>query len=389
MQSSRNSEGLCFWAWTALLFAVFIAVYAVTAQRGVSWQDSGGFQYRILAGDYQGDSGIALAHPLYIFLARIFAAVFLKEDRFYAINLFSGLGLAFALALLAYNVMRLSRSVRAAVMAVSVLGLAHMAWWLGTIAEVYTWSLAFLMAEVLCLIRYSENRDSRWLIALFGVNGTHLSIHNVALLGLPVYVFLLVSEIGRSKGRCWRTVCGCAALWLIGGSMIIWQAIRLLMETGELTPVLKSVLFGNGYEGQVLGTGGFVVKNWVANMALAGVSIVNPCWLFAGRGILTHEGDGHRQVRRWLLGLTILHGFFWVRYFVPDQATFVLPTLGLLAIWAGLGCAAVCDLRRSYAIMLAVGIMCAVAAPLVLCDAVDRAGLSVRRNRSLPGETGK
>ena len=205
MQISRNSEGFCFWTWEAILFAVFLAVYAVTAQRGVSWQDSGGFQYRILAGDYQGDSGIALAHPLYIFLAQKFAAVFLKEERFYAINLFSGLGLSLALVLLAHNVMRLTRSVRAAVMAVSVLGLAHMAWWLGTIAEVYTWSLAFLMAEVLCLIRYAENRDCRWLIALFGVNGMHWSIHNVALLGLPVYASLLVSEIGRSKGRCWWT----------------------------------------------------------------------------------------------------------------------------------------------------------------------------------------
>jgi len=165
--------------------------------------------------------------------------------------------------------------------------------------------------------------------------------------------------------------------------MIIWQAIRLLMETGDLTLVLKSVLFGYGYEGPVLGTGGFVLKNWVANIALTGMSFVNPCWLLAGRGIWTPK-DEQRQIRRWLLGLTILHGFFWVRYFVPDQATFVLPTLGLLAVWVGLGCAAVCKKKRAYAIMLAGGIMCAVAVPLFLCDAVERAGLSVRRSRSLP-----
>ncbi|MEI7901394.1 MAG: hypothetical protein WCK89_14185 [bacterium] len=337
MRKEQAKEQKEHWLFYAAVFFCFWALYAFTAQRGVSWQDSGEFQYRILVGDYQWYSGIARAHPLYIAMARGFVALFPKAAFFYAVNLFSGLGLSLALALLANNVVRMTLSVWAAVMAVSVLGFAHMAWWLGTVAEVYTWSLAFLMAEILCLIRYSENRDGRWLIVLFGVNGLHGSLHNAAFIGVPVYAFLLMAELWRRRGKGVGTVCGCAAAWLLGGGMLVWQAACLLRETGEPILVLKRVLFGNGYEGQVLGTAGFVRKLWVANMALAGVSVMNPCWVFAGRGLFLRVENGQRKVRTWLLVLTGLHGLFWIRYFVPDQATFVVPTLGFLALWAGVG----------------------------------------------------
>ena len=368
----------------AAVFFCFFALYAVTAQSGVGWQDSGEFQYRILAGDYQWHSGIARAHPFYILMASGFVALFPKGLCFYAINLFSGLGLALALALLAHNVMRLTRSLPAAVAAAGVLGFAHMAWWMGTIAEVYTWSLAFLMAEILCLIHYSDNRDSRWLVVLFGVNGLHWGIHNVALLGLPVYVFLLVSEVWERSDRCWKVACWSAVAWLSGGGMIVWLALNLWQGTGDPVLVLKSVLFGDGYEKQVLGTGGFAFGCWSVNMALAGVSLLNPWWALAGRGLFVRQAVDRPALRNWLVALTVLHGVFWARYFVPDQATFVLPTLGLLAVWVGIGCSVVCKDYKVYATLLTMGLVCAVAGPRFLCDAVERTGLNVQRSRELP-----
>ena len=47
-------------------------LYALTAQQGVSWQDSGMLQFRIVTGDYTGNLGLALAHPLYIAIGRLF-----------------------------------------------------------------------------------------------------------------------------------------------------------------------------------------------------------------------------------------------------------------------------------------------------------------------------
>ena len=62
MRSLGKCEGRSVWGWGGLVFICFLAVYAWTAQRGVSWQDSGEYQSRILAGDYQWHSGIARAH---------------------------------------------------------------------------------------------------------------------------------------------------------------------------------------------------------------------------------------------------------------------------------------------------------------------------------------
>ena len=396
MRKENIKEQTKHWLFYAAVFFCFFALYAATAQRGVSWQDSGEFQYRILAGDYHWHSGIARAHPLYILMARGFTLLFPKAAYFYAVNLFSGTGLALALALLAYNVLQMTRSAWAAVTAVSVLGFAHMAWWMGTLAEVYTWSLAFLMAEILCLIRYSETRDARWLVALFGVNGAHFGIHNAALLGLPVYAFLLASEAWRRRGRRAALVGGCAAIWLLGGGMIAWQAACLLKETGHPLLVVKSVLFGDGYERHVLGTGGFAYKIWAVNMALAGLSLVNPAWLFAGRVLFLRAEEGQRELWSWLRVLTVLHGVFWVRYFVPDQATFVLPTLGLLAVWVGLGVGrssfvGYCEWSKTqkrrvavHVAMLAAGVACAVVAPRLACEIAQRSGWATARSRSLP-----
>lgn len=377
------------WLFYAAVFFCFLAIYAATAQRGVSWQDSGEFQYRILAGDYQWNSGIARAHPLYILMARGFVALFPHKTCFYAMNLFSGVGLACALALLAGAVMRLTSSVRAAALAVCVLGFAHMAWWLGTVAEVYTWSLAFLMAEVLCLARYSEGRDGRWLVALFGVNGLHWSLHNAALLGLPVYGLLLVLEAWRRRRASAAVVIGSVAAWSLGGSMIVWQAAKLWLGAGDPAVVLKSVLFGDGYGPQVLGTAGFALDRWAANMALAAVSFLNPCWWFAGGGFVGGSEGGLRTFRTWLAALTLLHGVFWIRYFVADQATFVLPTLGLLAIAVGLGYRKLEAGKRRWngarwAALAAAGIVLATAGPWAIGVVARRTGVDVTRARDLP-----
>jgi len=196
---------------------------------------------------------------------------------------------------------------------------------------------------------------------------------------------LLGTEVwGRKEERYWGLVCGSIVAWLVGGGMIVWLAGCLLMGTGDPIRVLKSVLFGDGYGRQVLGMGGFALTRWWMNMALAGVSFLNPCWVFAGRGLLLREWNGQRMFRKALIALTVLHGVFWVRYFVADQATFVLPTLGLLAVWAGVGCSAVCKDHKIYAALLTVGLACAVAGPRFLYDAAERAGLNMHRNRVLP-----
>ena len=67
---SRWSTTLRF----AALVAAFFALYALTAQRGVGWGDSGEFQHRILDlpdGILGGCESFAVAHPLYVALGKL------------------------------------------------------------------------------------------------------------------------------------------------------------------------------------------------------------------------------------------------------------------------------------------------------------------------------
>jgi hypothetical protein len=404
--SGRFARRIRDWLLPAAVLGGFLVLYAATAQRGVSWQDSGEFQYRVLAGDYLWHSGIARAHPLYIGLARAFAEVFPSDMRVFAATLFSGAGMVLALAFLAAAVWRLTGSRWSAALSVATLGLSHMAWWMSTVAEVYTWSLAALLAEVYCLVRFFESKRPCWLVALFGANGCHAAIHNFAFLNLLVYGVILAAEqraacrqaggLGRRYWGQLALMLGCvAAAWLTGAWLLVGQAVADWRIGGDLGATVRSVLFGSGYEQTVLGVGRPIWRLAAANLALAGVSLLNPCWLFALQGWLGAARPG--AFPRCLAGLTVVHLAFWIRYFVPDQATFVLPTLGLLAVWVGLGAGEVLKLGSAKGLtfggararlcvgVLAVGALCAVSGPWLLSVAVERAGgVEVARSRSLP-----
>lgn len=410
------------WVFSLAVLVAFCLLYAFTAQRGVSWQDSGEFQYRVLVGDYHWHSGIARAHPLYILLARGFAAGFAPASRFHAINLLSGLGMSVALAFLAALIVELTRSRWRALLAVVLLGSAHMGWWMATIAEVYTWSLAGLIAEIFLVWRYVTTRQGRWLVLLFAVNGLHASIHNNALLNLPVHLALLVGHWrsgGRGRGAAswaaavessgpaaggaanrWVLPAGAMMAWLAGASMLVGLVVQEVWRTGQLLEVMQSLLFGTGYQAQVLGLQSPEWRQVGANLALAGLSLLNPGWLLAGIGLCRARIGA---LRKPLLALTLLHGLFWIRYFVPDQSTFVLPSLGLLAIWAGVGCGhratagGAASGARDHTLMrllpqtwrgglvtILLGLLSAAGLPWLLSHTAAAAGRDVRRSRQLP-----
>lgn len=327
--------------WSAFsVFVLFFVLYALTAQRGVSWQDSGEFQYRLLAGDYYWNSGIARAHPLYVLLGRGFIFLFPHAMKLYACSMFSGLCMALALSVLFLVVSRVTSSIGAACVAVLTAGFSHMIWWMSTVAEVYSLSLFFIMVELFLLYLYSQKQSARYLVALFAVNGAHFSVHNVALLALPVYGILLILYLLKDvKRNIWHFLFA-SVCWVLAGSMIWWQAIGLLNDGVGLTDICASVLFGHGYFSHVIGVDKFNLSLFCSNMMLAAVSFISPCWLFAPVGFFQYKKQGNTLFFKALIVLTLIHFVFWVRYFVPDQATFILPLLGLLSVWVGIGCSA-------------------------------------------------
>ncbi len=392
---------------SALVGLAALAVYAATAQRGISWQDSGEYQYKFLAGayDWEVGAGIARLHPTYILLTRLLAACLPGAGVPYVYALSSGVGMALALAVLVLTVHGVTRSVRAGCLAAALLGGAHMVWWLSTLAEVYTWSLALLMLELACLMRALRARSFAWFAGALFFNGCHFGVHHFALLNLPVYAVLFLL-LFRHKAWQWGA---CAALWMIGALPILIPIARYGMACGSLEAVIRSALFGEVFQQKILALDVREGPLWVSNMALSSCSFMNPCWLYAavvplaawrgrkGRG-RKEEGRGRKEnaqcatfnvragtpaLSATLLALTGVHALFWVRYLVPDQATFLLPTLGLLAVWAGMGAARVLRGRRGwFAASVAVSLACSVLAPHVTRLAADR--LLPSRSRVLP-----
>lgn len=372
----ESGNRLKTWGVAVGIGALALVVYALTAQRGISWQDSGEYQYKFLAGKYDWEvgAGIARLHPGYILITRGLIACLPFLSVPYVCALSSGVGMAVALGALVFVVQGISGSLRAACLAAVLLGGAHMAWWLSALAEVYTWSLAFLMLELLCLVYGVKARSFGWFAAALFFNGCHFSVHNFALLNLPVYALLFFLFFWRRASN-WLV---CAGVWCLGALPILIPIIRHGLETRSLSAVIQSALFGEVFQDEALGLNVLGAPLWLENMALSSCSFFNPCWLYAMAGMIL----GIRGLRAWkgasgaspipgalavsLGALTVIHFGFWARYTVPDQATFMLPTLGLLAVWAGIGAAGPLAGKRSrLAASLAVSVVFSALGPLL------------------------
>ena len=276
----------------------FFALYAFTAQRGLGWGDSGEFQYRVLAcagGITGGCESFATAHPLYVAFAKAVARTPCQ------VTLVSSLFGALAVGGFFLCTRRVALTV--------VFGLSHMLWWLSCLAEVQTMNLALTVFETALLLRFLSSGRGIWLVGTLFLSGVHLACHNFALLALPVYGVLLL----RSG---WRTLVAGGIAWAAGASF--W--LQALATRG-----VADVLVGR-FGGAVTG---LVPANWTAtgfNLALAALSFVAPASI-AWWNRRTEPEDRRRDVRWTLWSLLAVNALFFIRYFVPDQATFLLPTL--------------------------------------------------------------
>ena len=228
-----------FWL---LVFVAALLMYSLTTQGGVSWQDSGRFQWRILTGDYEDELNLALAHPLYIQAARLLTYVS-SENIIRYVNSFSGLGMAVALANLALLIALMTGRKWIGLAVCGMLAVSHMVWWLSTIAEVYTWSVAGLTGELLAL--YYLLRRPKWqtLCVLALVNGLGLSVHNVALLSLPVYVGVTAILIHRRRLPGWSVIVA-AGVYLVRAASFIAMIVESAAHSGDIAGTLHSAFLG-------------------------------------------------------------------------------------------------------------------------------------------------
>lgn len=172
-------------------------------------------------------------------------------------------------------------------------------------------NLAFTILELFLILKHLESKNSSLLVCAAFVIGVHLNCHNFALLSAPALLFLMAQTSWKVRFATVLAVCVGSAYW-----------ITAIFEHG-----LSNVLVGS-YGAQVAGLPssppGKLIFYFTANLTLATLSLVVPITL----AWLNRHAPASEKPKRTVLWIFFTtHILFVIRYFVPDQVTFLLPTL--------------------------------------------------------------
>jgi hypothetical protein len=345
-------------------------------------------QWRAWLGDFTGDLGLALAHPLYVAAAHLAGRLGGRNFAF-AMNFFTGLGTAVALANLACVTAVVTGRRWIGLATSAMLGVAHTVWWLSTIVEAgYTWGIAGLTAELWLLVALLRRPRWQMLAALAFVNGLGLCVHNLALLPLPVYV-VAAAVLAARKELPKRSLAAAAVAYVLGAGVYIGMIIELAARTGSIPGAIGSALFGDKslYAGAVLSTTGnwrFLKYNAVIG-ALNFVSLLLPLAVVGWIRLRRRLGG---MLSAAIAAITLIEAIFVVRYPVPDQFMFLLPTLVMVALAAGVGAAVLAEASRRWRVIAIAACAISVVMPPVFCAAgpsLARAvGVNIERAQRAP-----
>ena len=382
-QHDRSSlVSLCL-LWSGVLCAGLL-LYGWTVQQGISWQDSGMFQWRVLAGDYIGNLGLVLAHPLYIAIGRLFLFVPFGSELT-LLNFCSGVGMAIALANVSVLGFLITGRRWIGLMTAGLLAVMHTPWSLSTIAEVYTWNAAFFTAELILFITCIRKPCLLKLFGLFLCNGLNFGVHNMALLSLPVYgTWVLIFVFRRRLSPVSIVVAGAA--FVSGSAPLVWLVVQDFLQTGSLQLSLESLLVGR-YAANVLNVSS--THPLVAvNAALSSLNFLHFGLPLGGVGLIVMTKSIGKPLAWSLLTLLCIHGLFFGSLSLPDQFTFIVPTLVLFSLGMAVGMDVVA--RKSAGWKRAVVVLCLlsiVCMPLLYASVpptLKKLDINVSRSRVLP-----
>lgn len=382
MQSAQKGREAAVAVWLGPFF-FSLALYSFTCQRGIGWQDSGHYQWRILAGEFLDPDGLAISHPLYILLGKL--ATLLSFGRpVLAINLLSALGMAVACGNVAVLVVRLAGDRRWGVWSGMLLAVLHTPWWLAAVAEVYTWHVALFTWELLALLALARRPGWRPLAALGLANGLAWSFHNLALLETPVYVFYFLFLVRRQRlplNRAWAFI----VPFLVGaGPLLYLFCFQVWPGAAGAVEAVRNLLVGN--HGPAVLSRTFLPAYVKANLALAALNLPSLLWPAAVWGLRRFRTTDDRDAVTLFKALLAINGVFFIRYFVPDQFTFILPSLVLLAVFGGLGLGGMERRfgRKAVYLLGVLSLLAAVALPAFGPVLLERLGVTVSQTRELP-----
>ncbi|MBX3395365.1 MAG: DUF2723 domain-containing protein [Phycisphaerae bacterium] len=319
-----------------LTTAAFIAgaiLYGLTCAPGLLWQDSAMFQHRVWFADHLGDSGLPLAHPLYIWLAKTFTLLIPFGDFAWRVNLFSAFVGAASLAVMMHLLINLTRSITVGVIGTIALAVSHTFWTHSVIAEVYNLYALGLLLELWFVQRFLVTNRACWLYSAIFVNGLSVSNHLLALLHAPAYVVLIVSAL-RSRELSPRQLVPAVVAFVIG-SLPYTLLIMDDLATGRgALLVLKESLVGPPDRSQrVLATTFSLARQIVRSVQYFVMNFPTPLLALAPIGFWNlWRRAGNRRFGVFATLIFVVDFVFAFRYLVPDQFVFFTPCYVITAL---------------------------------------------------------
>lgn len=350
------------WRWGGV---AALTLYGATAAPGLLWGDSGEAQLHVLLTGWYVDNEIARSHVLYYALAR-FAAWLAPMDAARVANLVSALFGALTVANAAWLCAALCRRRAAVVCGTLLLMVSHTLWQLSTSAEVLSLATALLTGELLAFVKLIESRRLRWLALVALLNGLGVSNHNLAMLMWPVYGVMAVRWWWAWGAVRWRAIAVAAGALAVGMLPVLALCVDDYLTHGNVRTTVESFLFGH-YGSKVTNVSN-VGALFGRAVAMTALSFPTPVIFLLFPGLVVLRRVVKAPIGWVIIGSTIAHGLFAVRYDVPDQHTFLLPTYVLFAMLAAVGMDAVFDRCRAKTVVIVVGLLSMVG-PLVYATA--------------------
>ena len=311
------------------------ALYVCTCADGALWQDSGVHQYRIWHNDIEGALGLALAHPLYLFVGIVCKHILIGEFG-WRVNLISALFGAITVANL-FLLVRLwvGRNFGAVIAAVT-LALSWTFWRHCVIAESYTLYTAVLTAELVVLLLYVKTSRTRYLYLLACFNGLAIANHMLGLIPLACYA-VFVAILFKNRQVSLKNIAVMVLLWIIGAAPYEYLVVKSMVQTGDIAGTLSSALFGYSYRGDTL--------NIRLSRPLILQNLMFICYSFPTPNALLficglsglYKVMDTRRFANIMLGLLMLFLAFAFRYTVQDRYAFFIPFYCIVSAFIGLG----------------------------------------------------
>lgn len=370
-----------------LLFALVVllafALYYLTCMPGVGWQDCALLQYRVWRTDLKGECGLALAHPLYIVLAK--GMTWLPVGNFaYRVNLFSAACGALALGLCAALLWRLTTSLLAAAVGTIALGVSHTFWLHAVIAEEYDLYVLLLLAELLLVERFVNCRQPRWLILALLANGLNVSVHDLALLHEPAYLGLIVWSWRQHLITMKHVFLGGIAL-LIGSALYTTLILSAIIGGQPVGDALREALTGKYYAWAVLATKFDVVRQVERSASYFVLNFPTPLILLGPLGAYwSWKNPRLRWFALFAGSIFVIDAIFAFRDLVADAYKFFAPAYAIVALFIGLAVPHLGKSSRSKSCILCLLALLPIAVYEVAPTVLRSAGVSLGISREIP-----